>query len=230
MPPQVHQVLQDQIMSHESDNSVPKNLENDRYKTGEGYHVVPPPYTGTFLPPKPNLVFFDDPNASESVANVFNVESSTNKPSKDMSKKLRPGAAIVEDWISDSEDETEIESMPKQREPSFVPPSEHVKISRESVKNVEHPKQAKKLRINNLKSRGHKKNWNKKACFVCRSLNHLIKDYDYYEKQMVQNLVWNSAMRVTHQNPVRMTHPHSNRNVVRTRVLTKSRLVYLNVA
>nr|GEV20149.1 ribonuclease H-like domain-containing protein [Tanacetum cinerariifolium] len=96
------------LHSHDSDNSVPKNLENDRYKIGEGYHVVLFPYTRTFLPP--NLVFNDDPNASESVTNVFNVESSINKPSKDMSKTLRPDAPIVEDWIFDSEDETEIES------------------------------------------------------------------------------------------------------------------------
>nr|GFB54790.1 hypothetical protein [Tanacetum cinerariifolium] len=84
--------------SHESDNRVPKNPEND----------------------------------SESVANVFNVKSSTNKPSKDKSKTPRPDAPIVEDWISDSEDETEIESEPKQREPSFVKSTEHVNSSRES--------------------------------------------------------------------------------------------------
>nr|GEW49518.1 hypothetical protein [Tanacetum cinerariifolium] len=53
------------LYSHESDNRVPKNPENDRYKTSKGYHVVPPPYTGTFLPPKPDLVFTDDPNASK---------------------------------------------------------------------------------------------------------------------------------------------------------------------
>ncbi|GJW10433.1 retrovirus-related pol polyprotein from transposon TNT 1-94 [Tanacetum coccineum] len=28
---------------------------NDKYKTGEGYHAVPPPYTGNFMPLKPNL-------------------------------------------------------------------------------------------------------------------------------------------------------------------------------
>nr|GEV12336.1 hypothetical protein [Tanacetum cinerariifolium] len=116
------------------------------------------------------------------------------------------------------------------KEPSFVPTFEHVKTPRKSVKKVEHPKQAENLRTNNQKSSGHKKNWNKKACFVCRSLNHLIKNYDYYEKQMVQKHVWNSAMRVNHQNSVRMTHPYSNRNVVPTAVLTRSRLVSLNAA
>nr|GEX22016.1 hypothetical protein [Tanacetum cinerariifolium] len=128
--------IESKFHSHKSDNRVPKNPENDRYKTGEGYHVVPPPYTKTFLPYKPDLVFTNDPNANESVANMFNVESSTNKPSKDMSKTHRPDALIVEDWISDSKDETEIKFVPKQREPSFVTSTEHVKSSRESVKKV----------------------------------------------------------------------------------------------
>nr|GEV09956.1 hypothetical protein [Tanacetum cinerariifolium] len=103
----------EELNDNESDNTVHKNPENDRYKTGERYYAVPPLYTGTFLPPKPDLVFNDDPNASESVTNVFNVESSTNTPSKDISQTLRPNAPIVEDWISDSEYETKIEFVPK---------------------------------------------------------------------------------------------------------------------
>nr|GEU33672.1 hypothetical protein [Tanacetum cinerariifolium] len=59
-----------EVYSYESDNIVPKSPENDRYKTGEGYHAFPPLYTGTFMPLKPNLVFNDAPNASETVANV----------------------------------------------------------------------------------------------------------------------------------------------------------------
>nr|GEX38514.1 ribonuclease H-like domain-containing protein [Tanacetum cinerariifolium] len=143
----------EELYSHESDNRVPKNLENDRYKTCEGYHVVHPLYNGTFMPPKPNLVFTDDPTASELVANVFNFESSIHKPSNDMSNTYRPDAPIVEDWISDSEDETKIESVPKQKEPTFVKSTKHVKTSRESVKKLEHNKQAKNLRTNNQKSR-----------------------------------------------------------------------------
>ncbi|GKC10116.1 putative ribonuclease H-like domain-containing protein, partial [Tanacetum coccineum] len=33
-----------------------KNEENERYKTSEGYHVVPPPYTGNFMPLKYDLI------------------------------------------------------------------------------------------------------------------------------------------------------------------------------
>nr|GEU55215.1 hypothetical protein [Tanacetum cinerariifolium] len=98
----------------EPDDNVPKSPVNDRYKSGEGYHVVPPPYTRTFMPPKPNLVFNDAPNASEIVTNVVNDELSLNKPIEDMSKTLRPDAPIIKDWISDFEDETKNESVPKQ--------------------------------------------------------------------------------------------------------------------
>nr|GEZ26041.1 hypothetical protein [Tanacetum cinerariifolium] len=143
----------EEFHSHDFDDRVPKNLENDKYKTSEGYHDVPPPYIGNFMPPKLDLFFTDAPTASESVANVFNVDSSTHKPSKDMSKTHRPDAPIIEDWISDSEDETEIEFVPKHREPSFVKSTKHVKSSKESVKKVEHNKQAENLNINNQKSR-----------------------------------------------------------------------------
>nr|GEX87206.1 hypothetical protein [Tanacetum cinerariifolium] len=75
----------EELYSYESDDNVPKSQVNDRYKTGEGYHAVPPPYTRTFIPYIPDLVFNDAPNASETVT------------SKDMSKPLRPDAPIIED-------------------------------------------------------------------------------------------------------------------------------------
>nr|GEX26392.1 putative ribonuclease H-like domain-containing protein [Tanacetum cinerariifolium] len=143
----------EEFHSQESDNRVTENQENDRYKIGKGYHAVPHPYNRNFLPPKLDLVFTDDTNASESVANVIYVESSEHKTSKDKSKTHRPATPIIKDWISDSENETKIESVPKQREPSFVKSTEHVKTSRKSVKKVKHNKQAENLRINNQKSR-----------------------------------------------------------------------------
>nr|GEV80348.1 ribonuclease H-like domain-containing protein [Tanacetum cinerariifolium] len=100
--------LVSELHSQESDNRVTKNQENDRYKTGEEYHVVPPSYTLNFFSLKPDLVFTDDTNASESVSNVINIESTKHKTSKDKSKTHRPDAPIIKDWISDSEDEIEI--------------------------------------------------------------------------------------------------------------------------
>nr|GEY44882.1 hypothetical protein [Tanacetum cinerariifolium] len=82
---------------YESDVSVPTSLVYDRYKFGERYHVVPPSYTGTFMPPKPDLVFHDASTVSETVSTVINVEPSPTKPTKDMSYSNRPSSPIIED-------------------------------------------------------------------------------------------------------------------------------------
>ncbi|GJR29490.1 ribonuclease H-like domain-containing protein [Tanacetum coccineum] len=124
------------------DSQVVDSQVNDKYKTGEEYHAVPPPYTGNFMPPKPNLVLADEEEY------VFN----ESKP-KSVSEPL------IEDWISDSEDENETEFKSKQRKPSFakiefVKSNEHVKTPRESVKNVENNKQAKYPRKNSQSPKG----------------------------------------------------------------------------
>ncbi|GJU53113.1 hypothetical protein Tco_1226827 [Tanacetum coccineum] len=68
-------------------------------KTGLGYNVVPPPYTGNFMPPKSDLVYhslddFVDVNesASESIVEKPTVE--TNKPK---TARKEDGALIIED-------------------------------------------------------------------------------------------------------------------------------------
>nr|GEU37923.1 ribonuclease H-like domain-containing protein [Tanacetum cinerariifolium] len=114
------------------------------------------------------------------------VHESTTKPNKDLSQSNRPSAPIIKDWVSDSEDESKGEPIPIQKAPSFVQTFEHVKTPRPSVKLVEHPIPTENLRKGIPKSRGHRHSWNRKACFVCKSLTRLIKDCDYYEKKMVQ--------------------------------------------
>ncbi|GKC87379.1 ribonuclease H-like domain-containing protein [Tanacetum coccineum] len=222
---------------------------NDKYKTGKGYHVVPPPYTGNFMPPKPDLVLADKDEYvfSESVTSVPAVATSEVKTSESKPKSV--SEPLIEDWISDSENENETEFKSRQRKPSnakvkFVKSNEHVKSPRESVKKVENNKQAEYPRKNSQSPRGNKRNWNNlmtqklgsnfefknKACYVCGSFNHLIKDCDFYEKKIVEKPVWNNARRVNHQNSQRMTHPHSKRNFVPKAVLMKSSLKTLNTA
>nr|GEV89882.1 hypothetical protein [Tanacetum cinerariifolium] len=86
-----------EMFSFKTNESLPASPIYDRYQSGEGYHAVPPPYTGTFMPPKPNLVFHDAPNVNETVHTAFNVELSSTKPDKDLSHTLRPSAPIIED-------------------------------------------------------------------------------------------------------------------------------------
>ncbi|GKG27500.1 hypothetical protein Tco_0403203, partial [Tanacetum coccineum] len=127
---------------------------NYKYKTGEGYHVVPPPYIGNFMPPKPDLVLVDEDEYvfSESVTSVPAVETIEVKTSESRPKSvIEP---LTEYWISDSENENDTEFKSKQRKPSFakvefVKSHEHVKSLRESDKKVEYNKQAKYPRKNN---------------------------------------------------------------------------------
>ncbi|GKB80023.1 ribonuclease H-like domain-containing protein, partial [Tanacetum coccineum] len=231
------------------DSHVFDSQENDRYKTSKRYHVVPPPYIGNFMPPKYDLVLVDKGEYvfSESVTSIPDVTTSKAKTSVSRPKSV--GEPLIEDWISDSDDENETEFKSKQRKPSFaktefVKSNEHVKTPKESVKKVENKKQAKYPRKNSQSPRGNQRNWNNlmtqklgsnfefknKACYECGSFNHLIKDCDLYEKKMVEKTVWNNARRANHQNSQRMTHPHPKGNFVPKAVLMKSGIKTLNTA
>nr|GEV40028.1 hypothetical protein [Tanacetum cinerariifolium] len=74
----------DDYLSSLSDESLPPSFIYDRYQSGIGYHVVPPPYTGTFMPPKPNLVFNNAPNVVETDHPAFNVKLSPTEPDQDL--------------------------------------------------------------------------------------------------------------------------------------------------
>ncbi|GJU96250.1 hypothetical protein Tco_1321006 [Tanacetum coccineum] len=164
-----------------------------------------------------------------------------------------------EEWESDSDDDCVTRPSIEQNKPSyakinFVKSNEN---TRKSVIEQNTYRQAENLR-KSQSPRVDKRNWNglmtqklgdgfefnKKACFVCGSLNHLIKDCNFYEnkmvgKSMLNNMgrvtgqrevrpVWNNAQRVNHQN--KLSHPHPKRNFVPTAVLTKSGNVPVNTA
>ncbi|GJV47203.1 putative ribonuclease H-like domain-containing protein [Tanacetum coccineum] len=209
----------------------------DKFKSGVGYD------SQVF----DSQVFDSQVNDSESATSVPSAATSEVKTS--VSKPKSVSEPLIEDWISDSENENETKSKSGQRKPSnakveFVKSYEHVKSPRESIKKVENNKQAKYPRKNSQSPRGNKRNWNNlmtqklgsnfefknKACYVCGSFNHLIKDCDFYEKKMVEKPVWNNARRVNHQNSQRITHPHPKRNFVPRAVLMKSGFKTLNTA
>ncbi|GKB56105.1 putative ribonuclease H-like domain-containing protein [Tanacetum coccineum] len=110
------------------DSHVFDSQENERYKTSEGYHVVPPPYTGNFMPPKYDLVLADK---GEYVFNWIS-DSEDENETKFKSKQRKPSFAKIE----------------------FVKSNEHVKTPRGSVKKVENKKQAKYPRKNSQSPRG----------------------------------------------------------------------------
>ncbi|GKF18579.1 hypothetical protein Tco_0063497, partial [Tanacetum coccineum] len=95
-----------------SSKSLSKLLDSqimDKCKTRLGYNAIPPPYTGNFIPPKPDLVYpsldyFVDVNKFVSEAVVEKPTVETNEP-KTARKDNR--ALIIEDWVSESEEQDE---------------------------------------------------------------------------------------------------------------------------
>nr|GFC70191.1 hypothetical protein [Tanacetum cinerariifolium] len=70
---------------------------------------------------------------------------------------------------------------------------------------------------------------NRKACFVCKSLDYLIKDCVYHEKKMAQTPPRNHAQRGNNKHYARMQLSSPQRHVVPTVVVPKSKLVPINV-
>nr|GEW54317.1 putative ribonuclease H-like domain-containing protein [Tanacetum cinerariifolium] len=217
----------DDYYTFKSDESLPSSPIYDRYHSGDGYHVVPLPYIGTFMPPKPDLVFHNASNDVETVHTAFNVKLSPTKPDNDLSYTHRPSAPIIEDWVSDLEDESETKIS--LNVPCFVQPAEQVKSPRPSVQHVKTsiPTANPKTAIPKPTNNGNRKN--RKACFMCQSLDHLIQDCDYHEKKMAQTPLRNHAPRGYHKHYAKMSLLNPQMHVVLTAVITKSKLVHINV-
>nr|GFB81479.1 putative ribonuclease H-like domain-containing protein [Tanacetum cinerariifolium] len=146
----------------DSDSWPPSNLY-DRFVPSGGYYVVPPPITGTFIPPKPDLIFHTPPS-DENEHLAFNV-------SKDVL--------------------------------SFAQSPELVKSPRHSSQLFQAPiPVAPTVPLRSTShSKGYKKS--KKACFVCKSMNHLIKDCDFHARKLAQRT---NASRDIHKKYAPMNH------------------------
>nr|GEX41469.1 putative ribonuclease H-like domain-containing protein [Tanacetum cinerariifolium] len=70
--------------------SWPPSSLYDMFQPSGGYHAVLPPYTRTFMPPKPNLVFNTASTTVETDHLAFNVQLSPAKPDQDF-----PVSAVV---------------------------------------------------------------------------------------------------------------------------------------
>ncbi|GJS77540.1 ribonuclease H-like domain-containing protein [Tanacetum coccineum] len=217
----------------------------DNCKKGLGYNAVPPPYTGNFMPPTPDLSF----TGLDEFVNKPVVENI--KSDEEVSKVVKKydDSPIIKDSVSDSEEEDVSQTKTKKKtvkpgiaKIEFVKPKQQKKTARKTVKQIE------KCRQNTYSLRGNQRNWNNmmsqklgsnfemfnKSCYVCGSFNYLQVDCNYhhkqFQKQRMVKPVWNNAQRVNHQNFAKKTHPCAKKNMVPRAVLMKSGLVSINTA
>ncbi|GJS61371.1 putative ribonuclease H-like domain-containing protein [Tanacetum coccineum] len=129
-----------------------ENQEYNKSKSDKGYHAVPPPYTGNFIPFKPDLTFMDEIVESENMdvttivtpSNVKTVESNHEsadvksngdavEPKTVRKNSFRP--PVIEDWNSD--DDSEVEFIPNVEDKTVRPSTEKIKFVKSARETVE---------------------------------------------------------------------------------------------
>ncbi|GKB02004.1 putative ribonuclease H-like domain-containing protein, partial [Tanacetum coccineum] len=188
----------------------------DRFANVEGMHAVPPLMTGNYMPPKSDFGIDESQFTYETLESV--PEPVVVEPKVDSQPKVWSDAPIIEEYESDSDDEYVIKTSREQEKPSFA------------FVNTRD--------WNGLMSKrlGLGYGFTKKACFVCGSFGHLIRDCDFHEKRMDKQVklnkqkgkatgqgentpVWNNVQRLNHQN-----------KFVPKAVLTKTGILPVNTA
>ncbi|GKE12168.1 putative ribonuclease H-like domain-containing protein [Tanacetum coccineum] len=188
-----------------------------------------------------------DFNSCESNSSEETLESMpepvVNEPKVVSQPKVWSDAPIIEEYESDSDDDCVTTTSKEQETPSFafVNTVKHVKTPRQTVKEQNTCSQSPKPDKKDCSGLMSKKlglgyGFTKKACFVCGSFSHLIRDCDFHEKRMAKQAelnkrmckgtgqrenrpVWNNVQRVNHQN-----------QFVPTAVLTRTGRIQVNTA
>nr|GEV58400.1 hypothetical protein [Tanacetum cinerariifolium] len=169
------------------------------------------------------------PSEYASCESDSSVETSTSMPEpvENASKvvcepKVWTGAPIIEGYESDSDNNLVSNVQEDKEKPSFAfsDSVKHVKTSRKNIKETgttNHSPKIEKHDRNGHTRKGLGYDFTGKACFVCGSFSHLIRDCDFHEQRMAKQAeltksknkvtgqrenrpVWNDVQRVNHQN------------------------------
>nr|GEW77775.1 hypothetical protein [Tanacetum cinerariifolium] len=162
-----------------------------RSQSSGEYHVVPPPITGNFMPPKPDLVFHTAPIPVETTHSAFTIQLSPTKPAQDISHATRQMAPIIQDR----------------------PVEAHILNAT--------PKPT------SSKTNGSSKRKNRKICFVCRSVDHLIKDCNFHKSSSTPR---NYAHGGSNKQHALFTKNQPQKHIVPAAVLPKSKPISVTAA
>ncbi|GJR01728.1 ribonuclease H-like domain-containing protein [Tanacetum coccineum] len=235
----------DEVLSYEEEmnssvfkcskeDSIGKPLYSRFTKTND-FKGAPPPLSGDYTPQpqeeiddalyvygkkgpqKPEISVSDDNSSEHSTCQSNDSEGSCGNTSEH-SFETESESLDEPNEMSKSRLEVTNEkdvSVPKSTEvaPSCV---SHIKTPRQPLKDNETHKVNRKSWNDMMKRElGDGYSFTKKKCFVCGSLNHLIKDCDYYEKKLAREAeekrvvntgngvtkpVWTNANRINHSN------------------------------
>nr|GEV33166.1 hypothetical protein [Tanacetum cinerariifolium] len=138
------------------------------------------------------------PSEYASCESDYRVETTTSmhKPVENAPKlvykpKVWTDAPIIEEYESDNDNDLLSNVQEDKEKPSFAftDSDEHVKTSRENVKETgtpNHSPKAEKHDRNRHTRKGLGYAFTRKTCFICGSFSHLIRDCDFHEKRMAK--------------------------------------------
>ncbi|GJZ30147.1 putative ribonuclease H-like domain-containing protein [Tanacetum coccineum] len=131
-------------------------LANDRFSKVDGYHTVPPPIIGNFLTPRSDISFagLDEYDIIKKIN-----DSKTTELNTDTSKSK------TTETVDDEDDVSEVNTVSPVK-------TNVIQTIKTQVDKIGQTSQKEGI--------GFKK---VKACFVCKSTDHLIKDCDFYAKK-----------------------------------------------
>ncbi|GKB65088.1 hypothetical protein Tco_0921274, partial [Tanacetum coccineum] len=167
------------------------------------------------LSQKPEISVLDDNSSEHSTCQSNDSEGSCGNTSEH-SFETESESLSVQNEMSKSRLEVTNERVVSELQEVEPSCAKHVKTPRQPLKDKETHKVNRK-NWNDMMERelGESYSFTKKKCFVCGSLSHLIKDYDYYEKKMAREAevkrvvstgnrvakpVWTNANRINHAN------------------------------
>nr|GEU90959.1 copia protein [Tanacetum cinerariifolium] len=165
------------------------NLEdthvNDRF--ADRMHAVPPPMTENYMPSGPDVEI----NCSKFTYGPkhTSADESDSKPSKYASCESDSSVETSTSMPEPVENGSKVDKEKPRF--AFTDSVKHAKTSRENIKETgttNHSPKIEKQDRNGHTRKGLGYAFTRKACFVCGSFSHLIRDYDFHEKRMAQQV------------------------------------------
>ncbi|GJV85254.1 hypothetical protein Tco_1525152 [Tanacetum coccineum] len=220
----------------------------DKSKKGFGYSAVPPPHPLIYN--RPNKLDLSYSGLEEFQQPEFEVyglranksvcENSSNETKKNSD------APLIEEWVSDNEDEVESPIVVEKK--TVVPTIPKVDVVRPKQQEKSVRKTVRYAEMYRSKGpRGNQRNWNNqksqqlgndfvmhnKACYICGSFDHLqytCKQKRQLNGQREEKPVWKNTRRVNDHYSTRMTHSNPRRNMIPQAVLMRSGIKAVNTA
>ncbi|GJT04864.1 putative ribonuclease H-like domain-containing protein [Tanacetum coccineum] len=201
----------------------------DMFVKAVGMHVVPPPITRTFMPPSNNPDIDDtqftygskSTNYAEtnSVSNDYvscdNSDKSSDSETTGFAScvsSVKSSSSKTNEHLAFAPNSVAFQTM---SETAVQQPSSTNDDSSFSFKeNVKPPRNLCNKSGINSRSFCKRKSFGSKTCFVCGSKFHLIKDCDFYEKQLELNNkpLWNNVTHIPSFVPKAASVPAGSRN------------------